>query len=92
MPFRREPANALFVAAEGETFVQAGIELALEFAYGPVLTAGFYLIETALVRILDAEEEEVMSPAQVRVKGRIDGEDSDSPVIDWKTANWSVND
>ena len=30
--FLRQPADALFVTAEGEAFVQAGVELALEFA------------------------------------------------------------
>src|ERR1017187_2351331 len=64
LAFPREPTDTLFIAAEGEAFVEAGIELALELAYRPVLFGGFYLIETALVGILDAEEEDVVSPAQ----------------------------
>src|ERR1017187_9118894 len=70
LPFPREPANALFVAAEGEALIEAGIELALELTEGPVLFGGFYLIETALVRVLDAEEEDVMRPAQAEGAGR----------------------
>src|SRR5664279_1899598 len=64
LPFPREPPNALFVPAESEALVQAGIELALEFAHRPVLFSGFYLIETTLVRVLHAEEEDAVRPAQ----------------------------
>src|ERR1035438_10513122 len=64
LPFPRQPPNAFFVPAEGEAFVEAGIELALEFAHRPVLFSGLYLIETTLVRVLHAEEEDVVGPAQ----------------------------
>src|ERR1035437_4455998 len=64
LPFPREPSNALFVPAESETLVQAGVELALQFAHRPVLSSGFYLVETTLVRVLNAEEEDVVRPAQ----------------------------
>jgi len=70
LPFPREPANALFIAAESEALIEAGVELAFELTHGPVLFAGFYLIETTLVRVLDTEEEEVMSPAQGEGTGR----------------------
>src|ERR1035437_740101 len=70
LPFPREPANALFVAAESEALVQPGIELALELTERPVLLPGLYLIETALVRVLDAEEEDVVRPAQAEGAGR----------------------
>src|SRR5690242_12089946 len=60
----REPANACFVAAESEALVQAGIELALQFADCPILLAGFDFVETALFRVFDSEEEDVMRPAQ----------------------------
>src|ERR1017187_330773 len=64
LAFAREAANALFVPAEGEALVEARVELALEVTDGPVLFGGLYLVETALVWVLDAEEEDVMSPAQ----------------------------
>ena len=60
MPFLREPADALFVAAESEPLVETGVELAPEFTESPILLAGFDLVEAALVRTLDAEEEDVV--------------------------------
>jgi hypothetical protein len=60
LPFPREPTDTLFIAAEGEALVEAGIELALQLTHRPVLFGGFYLIETALVRVLDAKKEDVM--------------------------------
>ncbi len=64
LAFPGEAADAVFVAAEGQALVEAGVELATEFAHGPVLRAGFYLIETKLVGVLDAEEEDVVGPAR----------------------------
>jgi hypothetical protein len=57
-------ANAVFVATGGKALVEAGIELAAEFANGPVLGGGFDFVEAALVGVVDAEEEDVMRPAQ----------------------------
>ena len=60
LPFVCEPANAFFVTAESEALVEAGVELALEFADCPVLLTGFNLVEAALAGVLDAEKEDVM--------------------------------
>ena len=35
LPLLGQLANAVFVAAQGQAFVQAAVELALEFAHGP---------------------------------------------------------
>ena len=64
LAFLREPADALLVTAEGEAFVEARGELALELAHGPVLLVRFCFVETALVVVLDTEEDHVMGPAQ----------------------------
>ena len=63
LPFLGEAADALCVAAEGEALVEAGVELAAEFTEGPILLAGLDLVKAALVRVLDAEEEDVVRPA-----------------------------
>ncbi len=63
LPFPRPP-NALLVAAQGQTFVQAAVELAPQFAQVPVLVGGFDFVETALVRILDPQQKDVMGSTQ----------------------------
>jgi hypothetical protein len=70
LTFLGEPANTCFVTAEGQAFVEAGFELALEFAECPVLFSSFDLVEAALIRVLDAEEEDVVRPAQSEGTGR----------------------
>ena len=35
------------VTAESEALVEAGVELAIEFAHGPTLSAGFILVEAS---------------------------------------------
>ena len=58
-----EAADAALVAAEVEALVKAKIELAAEFADGPVLGGGFDFVKAALVGVLDAEEEDVVRAA-----------------------------
>jgi hypothetical protein len=64
MPFPRELAYAFFVPAEGQTLVETGVKLTLELTEGPILLAGLYLIEATLFRVVNAEEEDVVRPAQ----------------------------
>ena len=64
LPFVSQLADAVFVPAEREAFVKTAVELALEFADFPILRGGFDLVEAALIGILDAEQEDVVRPAQ----------------------------
>ena len=64
MTFLGQLAYPRLVTAKGQPFVETGVELALEFAQGPVLAGGLDFIEAALVGILDAQEENVVRPAQ----------------------------
>jgi len=52
------------VAAQGQALVKAAVELALEFTNGPILIGGFDFVEAALVGALDAQQEDVVRPAQ----------------------------
>jgi hypothetical protein len=69
LPFPRQAPNALLVAAQGQTFVQPAVELAPQFAQDPVLVGGFDFVETALVRILDTQQKDVMGPTQAERPG-----------------------
>ena len=64
LPLACQLADALFVATQCKSFVEAAVELALEFAQCPVLAGGFDFVEAALVGILDAEQEDVVRPTE----------------------------
>jgi hypothetical protein len=57
-------ANTFLVTAQGQAFVETAVELALEFADGPVLPGGFDFVEATFVSVLDAKEKDIMRPAQ----------------------------
>ena len=63
-PLLGQLANAVFVAAQGQTLVQAAVKLALEFPHGPVLAGGFDFVEVAFVGLLDAQQKNIVRPAQ----------------------------
>ncbi len=69
LPFPRQTPNALLVSAQGQTLVQAAVELPPQFAQVPVLVAGFDFVETALVRILDPQQKVLMGPTQAEGPG-----------------------
>jgi hypothetical protein len=92
LAFLGEAADAVFVAAQGQALVEAGIELAAEFADGPVLGGSFDFVEASLVGVFDGEEENVVGPAQGEGRLRIG---ASFPVNDWpfgKELNWPVID
>jgi hypothetical protein len=57
-------ANTVFVTAQGQAFVQAAVKLALEFAHGPVLAGRFDFVEVAFIGLLDAQQKNIVRPAQ----------------------------
>jgi len=52
------------VAAQGQALIQAALKLAAQFTQGPVLTGGFDLVKTALIGFLDAQQEDIVGPAE----------------------------
>ena len=60
LAFARQLADAFLVAAQGQPFVEAAVELALEFAQRPALLGGFDFVEAAFVGVLDTEQEDVV--------------------------------
>jgi hypothetical protein len=64
LPLSGKLANAVFVAAEGQAFIQAAVELALEFAKGPVLAGSLNFVEASLISLLNAQQKNIVGPAQ----------------------------
>lgn len=69
LAFLRQPADARLVPAEGEALIETAVELALQFADGPVLRGGLNFIEAAFVGVFDAKEEDVVCPTQAERAG-----------------------
>jgi hypothetical protein len=59
-----QAGKSVFVAAEGQALIQAAVELALEFAKGPVLAGSFNFVEVAFISLLDAQQENIVGPVQ----------------------------
>ena len=70
LPLGGEAFHTGLVAAQQQALVQPGGSLTLQFGEGPVCAGGLNLVEAALVRILDGEEEDIVRPAQVERKFR----------------------
>ena len=64
LSFAGEALDAGLVAAEGKAFVEAGGFLTFQFADVPIRLPGFDLVEAAFVRVFDAEQLDVVGPAQ----------------------------
>ena len=59
----RQVTDRLLVSAEGQPLIEAGIELAPEFAQSPTLLGSLNLVEVALFR-LESDQEDVVRPTQ----------------------------
>ena len=64
LAFLRQFADSILVAAEGQTLVKAAVELAFEFADGPILRRGFNFVKAPFVAVLHPEQEDVVRPTQ----------------------------
>ena len=64
LAFAGETANSFFIAAQGKSFVERAADLALQLADAPTVGFGFDLVEAAFVRIADAEQCDVVRPAE----------------------------
>ena len=64
MPLPRQFANSLLVAAEGQAFVEAGVELPFEFRERPSGLGRFDFVEAAFVGVVDTEKKNVVGPTE----------------------------
>jgi hypothetical protein len=63
LPLPRKVTNCLLVAAEGRPLIEAGVELASEFAQSPTLLGSLNFIEFAFL-LFEADQEYIVRPAQ----------------------------
>jgi hypothetical protein len=59
LPLPRQVTDRLLVTAEGQTLIEAGIELTPEFAQSPTLLGCLNLVEVALL-LFEADQEYIM--------------------------------
>ena len=64
LPFLGQTHHLVFVATQRETLVKARGVLTLQLAEAPVLPPALYLIEVALLGILNAHQNEIVRPRQ----------------------------
>lgn len=67
----RQAQDFLFVAAEGQSFVDGCIDLTLEVPYAPIAGVSFDLVESTLRGIFESHENEVMGPAQGKLEREV---------------------
>jgi hypothetical protein len=63
LPLPRQVMDRLLVAAEGQPLIEAGVELASEFAQSPTLLGSLNLVVVAFLPF-EADQEYIVRPTQ----------------------------
>ena len=62
---------SLFIPAQGEPFIDPGVELPFKLGKRPLVLSGFDLIKPALSLVVNIHEEDVMRPAESKGVGEL---------------------
>jgi hypothetical protein len=62
LPLTRQSQQALFIPAQGETFVVEAVNAAFQLAGGPIVWEGFDFVEGAGGGLFDSQERAIVRP------------------------------
>ena len=84
LPLACQVTDRLLVAAEGQALIEAGVELAPEFAQSPTLLGSLNLVEVALL-LFETDQEYIVRPAQGKRRC-----DESAGELNWPDSVWPI--